>query len=639
MQLLFSHLPTVKSTFLTALLTSLQVLFPVSSTLATEICPPGTKPITIYRNKSKFPNIDRKGKAKIICVATGTIGDTVFSDINANHQQDAEEPGIGGVDVYLRDLHDNVISTTTTDSNGKYSFSDLLPGSYTVTVPHIPDGFTPTLIPPHPITLTDGQHFDQADFGFRPPSNGWIGDTVFRDRNGNGIQDNNEPGIPDVKVTLTLADGTTRSTTTDGNGLYSFSHLPPGAYQVAADVPPRHVLTTGVNPFHINLLPNQHLDHADFGFRKNLSDGGSIGDTVFSDRNGNGIQDNNEPGIPNVLLTLTLPGTDGILGNDDDTTQTTTTNDNGNYNFQNLPAGNYKVTVTPPADFPEITTGNLQVHLSLAARESRTDVDFGFKRSLNGSIGDFVFNDQNRDGALNSGDIGLPNVKLTLKNTDGEIVATTTSDRNGNYLFTDLPLGSYTVEVSQLDNFNSTTKTILFVNLTTDAPDNLDIDFGFANNNLVPEEVSLRLVKRITAVLKNDGQRFQYSSFIDDPNDKDDEQIQPNPLGQYELLTRLSSGDEVEYTIYFRTGQALENLTICDLIPQGTTYVNNSISVTNVGFGAEQGRFFSPLTPLEDVPQSQACENRHNINGTVIVKLGNIAGGQFGLVRFRVKID
>jgi len=535
MRLLFQHLPTIRSTFLTLLFSLPQVLLSGSlsdtQVLATDIiCPEGTKPIVFNQVKSNFKTRKITPKIATHCAPISAIGDTVFNDINGNYQQDANEPGIGGVRLYLKDSDGNVIGTTTTDSNGKYSFSDLVEGQYTVTVPHPPHGFTPTLTPPHPINLVGGRNFDDADFGFRPPSNA------------------------------------------------------------------------------------------------------SIGDTVFSDRNGNGIQDNDEPGIPNVVLTLTLPGSDG------NTTQTTTTNSNGNYNFNNLPAGDYKVTVTPPADFPQITTGNPQINVSLQAGQSVTSVDFGLRRPT-GSIGDFVFNDKNNDSVPNSGDIGLPNVKLTLKNANGQIVDTTTTDSNGNYLFTNVPLGKYTVEVTQPNDFSPTTKTSLSVTLTEAEPDNKNVDFGFAAGNLGASGVSLQLVKRITAVFQTNGQRIQYNNFVDDPNDDNDNQLTPTPLGQYELLTPLTSNNEVEYTIYFHAGQSLKNLNLCDLIPAGTTYVTNSISVTGSGSGADQGRYFSPLTSLEQLPESLVCENRNNLNGTVIVKLGNISTGQSGSVSFRVKID
>ncbi|MDZ7962201.1 MAG: SdrD B-like domain-containing protein [Aulosira sp. DedQUE10] len=571
---------------------------------------------------------------------TGSIGDFVFSDTNGNNIAEPGEPGIANLNLVLRDTNGNVVATTKTDANGVYRFLNLPPGTYTVAVTNPPSGFTPTLSQPNAITLANGQNIDTVDFGFRPPTDGSIGDTVFTDTNGNGTQDNNEPGVPNTTVTLTLPNGTTRTATTDANGKYSFPGLAPGNYQVRANPPQGNILTTGINPFNINLLPSQQLNSADFGFRTGGFNGdrGSIGDTVFNDTNGNGIQDSGEAGVPNTVVTLTNPGADGILGNGDDTTQTTTTNANGIYNFNNLPAANYRVTITPPFNLPQITTGGSQVEVNLQAGQSLTTVDFGLRRPPGNSLGDLVFNDQNGNGRQDPGETGIPNINLTVRNPNGQIVDTTTTNNNGNYLFTGLPPGNYTVEASTPQNSTATTPTSLPVNLTDGNTDIINLDFGFAPGTGA-SGTGLQLVKRITAIARTNGQRIQYSTFVDDPSDQNDNVLRPAPLGQYEVQTPIESGDEVEYTIYFRAGQLLENLNLCDLIPAGTTYVPNSITLTGSGTGADQGRFFSPLTSLEQIPESTTCENRNNPNGAVIVRLGNIPNGQSGLVSFRVKID
>lgn len=66
-------------------------------------------------------------------VAKATIGDKVWEDTNANGIQDAGELGIAGVTVILKDSIGNPLTTTTTDSNGNYSFS-VDPGTYSVAI-------------------------------------------------------------------------------------------------------------------------------------------------------------------------------------------------------------------------------------------------------------------------------------------------------------------------------------------------------------------------------------------------------------------------------------------------------------------------------------------------------------------------
>ncbi len=109
---------------------------------------------------------------------------------------------------------------------------------------------------------------------------------------------------------------------------------------------------------------------------------GSIGDTVFNDINGDRIQnrDAGELGIPNVSVTLTLPGPDNQLGTADDPAPVETrTDQNGFYRFELLPAGPYRVTLTPPDNFPEITTGNSQRTVNLLPGQNADDVDFGLR--------------------------------------------------------------------------------------------------------------------------------------------------------------------------------------------------------------------------------------------------------------------
>src|SRR5205807_301669 len=72
-----------------------------------------------------------------------------------------------------------------------------------------------------------------------------VGDFVWNDTNGNGIQEVSEPGIPGV--TVNLYDCTTNTKvatrTTDANGLYLFSGLIPGTYHVEFVTPNGYVIT------------------------------------------------------------------------------------------------------------------------------------------------------------------------------------------------------------------------------------------------------------------------------------------------------------------------------------------------------------------------------------------------------------
>jgi hypothetical protein len=144
---------------------------------------------------------------------------------------------------------------------------------------------------------------------------------------------------------------------------------------------------------------------------------------------------------------------------------TTTTDAFGNYKFSGLPAGDYSIRITPPAnyslspkgqggdpnldsDFDPITYTTTPI--TLLGGQNRTDVDAGLKftQPQPASIGDRVWLDTNGDGIQDAGEPGVSNVLVTLYNSVGAPVRSTYTDVNGNYLFTDVTPGTYSVGVS-----------------------------------------------------------------------------------------------------------------------------------------------------------------------------------------------
>src|SRR5262249_46705479 len=111
--------------------------------------------------------------------------------------------------------------TQTTDSSPQVTFDDL-----TLDQPGMGYTLVATLTSPTLLTVTSAG-FDQAPTGS-------VSGTVFDDLNGDGIRQPNEPGLPGFVIQLTPVSGgtPTASATTDANGNYQFTSLPPAAYQV-----------------------------------------------------------------------------------------------------------------------------------------------------------------------------------------------------------------------------------------------------------------------------------------------------------------------------------------------------------------------------------------------------------------------
>jgi hypothetical protein len=66
--------------------------------------------------------------------AKASIGERIWYDNNYNGIQDAGEPGVAGVAIELRNSSMGLVATTSTDANGNYLFTNLVPGNYVVDV-------------------------------------------------------------------------------------------------------------------------------------------------------------------------------------------------------------------------------------------------------------------------------------------------------------------------------------------------------------------------------------------------------------------------------------------------------------------------------------------------------------------------
>ena len=91
---------------------------------------------------------------------------------------------------------------------------------------------------------------------------------VFRDTNGNGVQESNESGLEGAIVTLQQATATQSILTVDQTGVVTFDGLAPGIYTatVKLDYLPGSELTTHNSPFSIDLSKGQKAQAA-FGYR------------------------------------------------------------------------------------------------------------------------------------------------------------------------------------------------------------------------------------------------------------------------------------------------------------------------------------------------------------------------------------
>ncbi|MBL0284030.1 MAG: carboxypeptidase regulatory-like domain-containing protein [Zoogloea sp.] len=175
-----------------------------------------------------------------------------------------------------------------------------------------------------------------------------------------------------------------------------------------------------------------------------------IGDRVWLDTNANGVQDAGETGLAGV--TVQLKNADGSVA------QTATTDANGNYSFT-VNAGTYSVAVVAPAGYvvtgqdlggdealdSDIDAAGQSAQVTLSSGQNNPNVDAGLYKLA--ELGDRVWFDSNGNGQQDTGEAGVQGVKVTLLDASGNPVgASLTTDVDGNYLFTGLKPGTYSVQ-------------------------------------------------------------------------------------------------------------------------------------------------------------------------------------------------
>ncbi len=432
------------------------------------------------------------------------IGDYVWSDADNDGIQDPGEPGIEGVTVALKNAATGALmATTTTDAAGRYLFTNIDPGEYIVDVTDTGGklaGYTlkvgpqSSTDPTAPIKVRAGDVYLEADFGYYKSGLGSISNQVWLDFNGNGLFEGGETGLSGVQVMLIKdSDGdgvrdagepVIATAVTAADGAYTFTGLPldygsgNAKYLVVVgdtNVALRdYIKTTGASatadsysksePYAVTLSSGTPTNvTADFGYRYPLNVNGLIGDRVWFDLDGDGVQDEGEAGIPGVTVYLCTSSPCGS-GN---AIRTTTTDVNGNYYFPSLPAGTYYVAVDTSTLKGGVTVNTFDDDtdydsesgaINLAAGQTYVGADFGYDYATAGhSIGDKVWRDDNTNGRDDESTTGISGVTLALykdNNSDGlldsgdTLLATDTTDSSGIYGFNGLPAGDYIVDVT-----------------------------------------------------------------------------------------------------------------------------------------------------------------------------------------------
>jgi uncharacterized repeat protein (TIGR01451 family) len=183
----------------------------------------------------------------------------------------------------------------------------------------------------------------------------------------------------------------------------------------------------------------------------------TIGDRVWSDVNGNGLQDPGELGIANVTVDLYWDLNDnGVIDTDEPVLETQTTDANGAYDFKQLLFGGYVVKVTDRNNVLQaaiLTTSTAAFPVLLpTGKNDYNDADFGYRMPPPGGISGTVFEDPNYGGGAGRNlatptTSGRDGATVELYKSDGTYISNIITSGGGKYTFTGIAAGDYKIRV------------------------------------------------------------------------------------------------------------------------------------------------------------------------------------------------
>ena len=506
-------------------------------------------------------------KVDFAFVKPASVGNFVWFDANKDGIQDADEFGVAGVTVTLTDgagnpvidLDGNPVKPVTTDANGKYEFTNLMPNVDRIVANAGEENYKVTFTPPagysatksyaaadgekdsngadSSVTLTEGQNDETVDFGL--VADGTIGDTLFWDVDNNGGSAPSGPDRPLAGVTVTLTFKTpagvekTLTTTTDANGKYKFENLAPGDYKVTVD---QASLTTACPV----CTAQTHAPSGNLTASENQTLSLSSKVTLSPGKMSNDSQDWAFTGPANtaIVKTITDPAAEPAGGFTPGTTVTytiTLTNEGPNpatsvIAQDKLPTGVTFVSSTGDGSY-DAATGKWDLSdevIEKDATRTRTIVvrvtpeaagsivtntatiehqdQFGDKTADNTSsvpltagytIAGKLYNDANASFSSDNGENPYSGVTVALLKKDGTPVldkdgnpVTAVTDADGKYSFAGLPLGEYKVDVvnptsgplagtKPLEAYTGRYKTSAEVTIKAETGSVIDVNFGF----------------------------------------------------------------------------------------------------------------------------------------------------------------
>ncbi len=448
--------------------------------------------------------------------AGGSVEGVVLLDVNRNNSIDNVDEAYSNINIKLFSSNGELIDQMFSNEEGHYRFYPVLKGDYYIVFESIPGfvfsapNFTGNENDDFSVisniavgstamfNIQNGTELKNLNAGYQD-ARGEISGKVWLDRDGSGIIDNGELGLPNIKVTLLLMETQDEigEVETDENGNYKFGNLLFGSYFMRIDEITNREFTrpnVGANDDIDSEITNafglgstSQIDISEFVEIKDFNMGytgrGDITTEVFFDENENGVRDMDEEGISGIEVRL-LDGVGMEL-------ELKLTDTEGAVLFENKLAGEYQLSYKKNATylFTESNVGmdegadsdieeeqgeiGFSEVFTLFIDEAKEDIDAGLIDSGGAIRGQIVF-DEDRDNLISNNDMPAVSMHVRLYGSDGELIDNTMTDEMGGYEFSPVYAGSYYLEFDSIPGF-------MFSTAYAGTDETLDFDITGAN--------------------------------------------------------------------------------------------------------------------------------------------------------------